>query len=109
VPLACLIFAVCGYLVLHIGSRQSQREPVCATASASVPRPRTASSGLQDELHDPRDGRKAERRLHTSPEFAMEKLLVAGMARIPLQQGKIPVFRPETLRYSNRISTTCEF
>jgi hypothetical protein len=84
VPLACLIFAVCGYLVLHIGSRQSQREPVCATAGASVPRPRTASSGLQDALHDPRDGRKTERCLHTLPEFAMKKLPVAGMPQIPL-------------------------
>src|SRR5262249_16845926 len=33
-------------------------------------------------LHDPRDGGTAKRYLHTSPEFVMKKLLVAGLPRI---------------------------
>ncbi|HYZ39574.1 MAG TPA: EF-P lysine aminoacylase EpmA [Stellaceae bacterium] len=34
------------------------------------------------ELHDPRDGQVRRRYLHTSPEYAMKKLLVGGMQRI---------------------------
>ncbi len=42
------------------------------------------------ELHDPRDGTTKPRYLHTSPEFAMKKLLGGGMERI---WQLAPVFR----------------
>jgi elongation factor P--(R)-beta-lysine ligase len=38
--------------------------------------------GFKTQLHDPCERRAVERYLHTSPEFAMKKLLVAGMPRI---------------------------
>ena len=48
-----------------------------------------ASPGLEPHLrafatvlHDPRDGIARPRYLHTSPEFAMKKLVAGGMARI---------------------------
>jgi lysyl-tRNA synthetase class 2 len=37
---------------------------------------------LATELHDAGDGRVVRRYLHTSPEYAMKKLLVAGLPRI---------------------------
>ncbi|HEV2187785.1 MAG TPA: EF-P lysine aminoacylase EpmA, partial [Stellaceae bacterium] len=46
------------------------------------------------ELHDPRDGSAHRRYLHTSPEFAMKKLLAGGMANgIDRIWQLAPVFR----------------
>src|SRR6266404_9978849 len=69
---------------------QAVRDFFAAAGFAEVDTPALqVSPGLEPhlhafgtELHDPRDGRTAPRYLHTSPEFAMKKLLVAGLPRI---------------------------
>ena len=63
-------FAACGYVEVDT--------PALQVSPGLEPHLRA----LKTLLNDPRDNRFAERYLHTSPEFAMKKLLVAGMPRI---------------------------
>jgi elongation factor P--(R)-beta-lysine ligase len=77
-------------LAQRVRMREAVREFFAARDFAEVETPALQlSPGLEPHLkafattlHDPRDGSTSPRYLHTSPEFAMKKLLVAGMPRI---------------------------